>query len=66
MSDMNGNGAPKDDPFLSEMETAVRAILKGKKVSKSDKLAAIKAGIQLAAIKHKISGGDPEAGFFDK
>lgn len=66
MSDMNGNGS-KDDPFLNELEAGVRAILKGKKVSKADKLAAIKVGVTLASIRHKITGaGEVEEGFFGK
>lgn len=54
----------RDDQFLSELETAVRKVLKSTKSKPADKLAAINAGVRLAAIKHKISNGEPEEGFF--
>jgi hypothetical protein len=63
MSEMKKNGSG-DDVFLSELENAVRLVLKNRKSKPSDKLAAINAGVRLAAIKHKISNGDPEEGFF--
>jgi hypothetical protein len=56
---------PEDDPFLDDLQAAVRKILKSNKASKADQIAAVNAGIKIAAIKHKISGGD-EKGFFDK
>jgi hypothetical protein len=59
-------GDPADDNFLKDLENSVRAIIKNKKSTKADKLSAINAGIKIAAIKHKILGGDSEKGFFDK
>jgi len=65
MSDLkNGNG--KDDAFLTDLEEGIRLIIKGKKVSKADKIAAINAGVRLAGIKHKISSGETDEGFFGK
>ncbi len=64
MSDVNGNG--KTDDFLIELEKGVLAIIRNKKSSKADKLAAINAGVRLAGIKHKVSGGDQDEGFFGK
>lgn len=56
-----------EDDLLKDLEAGVRGILKNRKASKADKLAAINAGVKLAAIKHKITGGgDDEQGFFDK
>ena len=55
-----------DDPFLTEMEKAVRSIINNRKASRADKLAAINAGTKLAAIRYKINGGDGDKGFFDK
>jgi hypothetical protein len=63
MSEMKKNGSG-DDVFLTELENAVRLVLKNRKSKPTDKLAAINAGVRLAAIKHKISNGDPEEGFF--
>jgi hypothetical protein len=60
MADVNGINGSKDDQLMSELETAVRKILKANKVSKADKLAGINAGIRLLAIKHRIQGGGPE------
>ena len=57
---------PQDDTFLKDLENSVRAIIKNKKSTKADKLSAINAGIKIAAIKHKISGGDDKEGFFGK
>jgi hypothetical protein len=53
-----------DDVFHTELENAVRAVIKNRKSKPADKLSAINAGVRLAAIKHKISNGDPEEGFF--
>lgn len=66
MSDAK-NGAGGDDQFLAELEAGVRHILKNRKSTKSDKLAAINAGVRLAAIKHRIANGtDQDEGFFGK
>jgi len=56
--------AGHDDEFLQELEKAVRLVLKNRKSKPTDKLAAINAGVRLAAIKHKISNGEPDEGFF--
>jgi hypothetical protein len=55
-----------DDKFLKELEASVLAILKNRKTKPADKLAAIREGVKVAAIKHKVNDGDPEKGFFDK
>lgn len=61
MSDVK-NG---EDDLLKDLEAGVRGILKNRKASKADKLAAINAGVKLAAIKHRINGGNTEdEGFF--
>jgi hypothetical protein len=62
VSDKNG----VEDTFLKELEAGVREIIKSRKSSKADKLSAINAGVKIAAIKHKITGGDDGKGFFDK
>lgn len=62
MSDING----KDDGFLAALEKGVLDIIKNKKSTKADKLSAINAGVRLAAIKHKVQGGDQDEGFFGK
>ncbi len=64
MSDVKTNG--RDDEFLTELENGVRSILRNRKSSKADKLSAINAGVKIAAIKHKIGGGDDKEGFFGK
>jgi hypothetical protein len=61
MTDKGIDGKP--DVFLQELEDGVRKILKSQKATKADKLSAITAGVKIAAIKHKINGGDEE-GFF--
>jgi len=63
-STSESNGA--EDTFLKDLEDAVRAILKGKKISRADKLSAIGHGTKLLAIRHKINGGDDDKGFFSK
>ena len=60
MSEKNG----VEDTFLKELEAGVREIIKSRKSSKADKLSAINAGVKIAAIKHKITGGDDKGGFF--
>jgi hypothetical protein len=62
MADNELNG--KTDVFLQELEDGVRKIIKSTKASKADKLSAINAGVKIAAIKHKINGGDDKEGFF--
>lgn len=54
-----------DDEFLKVLEVAVRAIIKGKKSKPEHKLAAIREGVKLEAIRHRINqGGDQDEGFF--
>jgi len=57
-----------DDKLLKELEKHVLEVLKSRKSTKADKLAAINAGTRLAAIRHKIngSGDEEEKGFFSK
>ena len=57
-------GDTNDDAFLKEMEAAVRKLLKSK--NKAERLSAIGHGVKLLAIRHKITGGDDEKGFFGK
>jgi hypothetical protein len=64
MSDLNGNG--KDSDFLAVLEESVRSILKNRKASKSEKLSAITAGVKVAQMRHRITGGDENEGFFGK
>jgi len=65
MSDANkteqANGA---EPFMDVLEDGVRAVLKNRKTSPSERIAAITAGAKLLMIKHRISGND-EKGFFE-
>ena len=55
--------ADKDSDFMAVLEQGVRDVLKNRKASAADKLAAVTAGTKLLAIRHKIDGGD-EKGFF--
>jgi len=63
MSDVKSG---KDDEFLADLESAIRKILTNRKSSKADKLAAVNAGVRLAAIRHKINGREIDEGFFGK
>lgn len=63
MTEMNGT-ANADDEFLKELEAGVRKIIRSNKSSKADKLSAINAGVKIAAIRHKINGGNDDQGFF--
>lgn len=57
---------PVTDEFLTKLEAAVLGILKGGKgIKPADKLSAINAGVKIAAIKHKVTGGDDKGGFFE-
>ena len=56
------NGASED--FMAVLENGVRAVLKSKKATSSERVAAVTAGAKLLMIKHRISG-DAEKGFFD-
>jgi len=57
---------PKDgeDPLIKSLEAGIKAVLHDKDATVKDKMAAIAAGVKVAAIKHKISGDD-KGGFFD-
>lgn len=57
---------PAKDKFLDDLEAAVRSIINNKKASKADQLSAIAHGVKLALIRHRITGGEAEKGFFDK
>lgn len=59
------SGKPEND-FMAELEQAVRKIIRSSKTSKADKLSAIGHGTKLLAIRHKITGGDEDKGFFSK
>jgi len=65
---MSDTSAPngKSEEFLDELEKGITKIIKGPKNSKADKIAAINAGIRLAAIRHKVTVGEPDEGFFGK
>jgi hypothetical protein len=57
---------PPSDEFLTQLEAGVLKILKGGKgIKAADKMSAINAGVKIAAIKYKITGGDGAKGFFD-
>jgi hypothetical protein len=67
MSGMNGNGnGGGGDGLLDDLEEAVRKIIKNRKSTKAEKLSAITAGVKVAQIRHKITGGEEEKGFFNK
>ena len=57
-------GNEKEVEFLTVLEQGVRTVLKAKKATPSERVAAITAGAKLLMIKHKISGAD-EKGFFE-
>ena len=57
----------KDEEFLNDLEASIRVILKGRKTTPTEKLAAINAGVRLSAIRHRIGGTDDgEKGFFER
>jgi hypothetical protein len=56
----------KDEKFLDDLEQGILKVMTSRKASNAEKIAAANAGIRLAAIKYKIAGGEPDAGFFDK
>jgi hypothetical protein len=58
--------ATNDANFISELENAVRAVLKDKEAKRGDRLKAIEVGTKLLAIRHKIDGGDDAGSFFAK
>ena len=55
---------PPDDDFLTVLEEGIRAVLKGKKCSATERIAAVTAGAKLLMIRHRISGSD-DKGFFE-
>lgn len=55
----------QDEVLVSELESAIRTVIKSRKASPSERVAAIGMGVKLLAVKHKINGGD-DTGFFDK
>jgi hypothetical protein len=56
------NGASED--FMTTLENGVKSVLKNKKASASERMAAVNAGVKLLAIRHKIDGNDVK-GFFE-
>lgn len=52
------------DPLLVALEKGITDVLTNKDATAKEKIAAITAGVKVAAIKHKIEGGD-QGGFFD-
>jgi hypothetical protein len=44
--------------FMTALEEGVRAVLKNRKASASERMAAVNVGVKLLAIRHKISGSD--------
>jgi hypothetical protein len=64
MSEMKKNPA-SDDVLLTALEVAALKIMKSNKSTTAEKLSAINAGTRIAAIKHRVSGGnDDSEGFF--
>lgn len=51
--------------FVRLLERGVRDVLKDKQASAADKLKAIEVGAKIAAIQHKISGGEGDDQFFN-
>ena len=56
--------AEPEPEFLSVLEDGIRGVLKNRKTSSSERIAAITAGSKLLMIKYKISGSD-EKSFFE-
>jgi hypothetical protein len=52
-----------EDTLMATLEQGIRAVLKDKDASTSERLQAITAGAKLLAVRHKLEGGD-EGGFF--
>jgi hypothetical protein len=56
---------PAPEPeFMVVLEDGVRAVLKNRKATPQERIAAITAGAKLMMIKYRISGSD-EKGFFE-
>lgn len=53
----------EDKAFMDVLEDGVRTVLKNRKASSAERVAAINVGAKLLAIKHRITGGD-EDNFF--
>jgi hypothetical protein len=53
-----------DANLMTELEGAVRAVLKDKDARRSERLKAIEVGAKLLEIRHKINGGDTADGSF--
>jgi hypothetical protein len=54
----------KDGKFLDDLEKGILKVMRAAKSTNEQKIAAINAGVRLAAIRHKVTEGDTEAGFF--
>jgi hypothetical protein len=50
------------DKFLDVLEQAVKDVLKGQ-CEPTERVAAINAGVKVAMIRHRISGGDEDSFF---
>ena len=53
-----------DTNLMTELESAVRTVLKDKEARRSERLKAIEVGAKLLEIRHKINGGDTADGSF--
>jgi hypothetical protein len=51
------------DKFLDILEQGVKDVLKDSECAQSDRVAAINAGVKVAMIRHRISGGDEDSFF---
>ena len=51
------------DKFLDILEQGVKDVLKDRDCEQSDRVAAINAGVKVAMIRHRISGGDEDSFF---
>lgn len=54
----------KKDSLLEMLEKEIEATLKEPSLESKDRIAAIREGVKLAMVKHKIDGNDDEGGFF--
>ena len=54
----------KDEAFLDALEDGILKVMKAKKATVAEKIAAINAGTRVAAIRHRVNGSEPDTGFF--
>lgn len=55
--------ADPPDKFLDVLEEGVKKVLNDSKSKPSERIAAIAAGVKVAMIRHRISGGDEDSFF---